>query len=1058
MGSAGIEWVQPPDDLMAALQRLGPEGVRAAEMFAAASDQLSLGGARAGNLVSYCTREALMSLLDLAGRPRRELTDAARRVVAAATRLRDGRGTHETLLEAASALDAALDGPGPHAHRLNSLITKLARRAPERAAADLLVRYVEILDQLNGALHSDIDLASAGELNRQALVAVGRLFGPMTGRLVEVDPLMAVAEPTVADVDALGGFLGDPRVIAYFFEGVRGPGWLVALAEHDLLKPPADDVWAARPYIAALARTHPGEVRAWLETRPAGRELDERQAAALLGIARLVRCGVSGVVLRIADTHLNDEPVVHHVAAYLDDMPRDEHGSPNVLELLKRALTGVIGSDRRSGDAYLAAGMLRVAISSARQADPARWLRVLTAKLAGCVRAEAPYRLRRMGAIDQLELEAGHPALDLLTVAVREVAGVAAQAGVTSDARLHELNKIPDPVRGRLVALHLIETLDADEVAAVALLEAEVSSRPPMPETLALLRALRDRAPTGFEDAMRRVLGPTPSAGELASFDEATEFPAAWRRAYGWLDAMPSSIADEWSAANARVTAAYGPASSQGHVLPPVRAEFVSLRSPLAPASLGVLTPLQAAGQIASWRRDTDDWSGPRARGLAETLKEVIAADSLRWLAEDPLALVRALRHPTYIAAYIESLTTHVARVEVPTAAILAAVTLVQSEPWPVVKLGGDDYDYDPTWSNAAAKSITLLGKLASDRGGFDGDRDEAWLLIARAASARNADPQVLLEDPQENPLDHAINRPSMQALEVACTVGYVEAGDGEPPRELLELVDEVLGLGSPDGLHARAIIGPLLAWFARHAPSWTTSRWDVLVGAAAPEGLGERTFDLYLEWGPVNRLLLEGHQDLYGGALGRIPEEARKHVLTGLVWGAAGYDAADVLAMLARAGASEVSEAGQWLGYNAVHHDEMPLDAALEFWEAALNAQLDAEAYAGFGWLATVARIPPERWLDLTLRAAVAAGGQLDQAARVATRALEHVHDERAIRVVIALLGADLKLWYLEDVGRVGLQMLAASDPATAAARAELRERLLEREFFDAHDNDEEQ
>jgi hypothetical protein len=35
---------------------------------------------------------------------------------------------------------------------------------------------------------------------------------------------------------------------------------------------------------------------------------------------------------------------------------------------------------------------------------------------------------------------------------------------------------------------------------------------------------------------------------------------------------------------------------------------------------------------------------------------------------------------------------------------------------------------------------------------------------------------------------------------------------------------------------------------------------------------------------------------------------------------------------------------------------------------------------------------------------------------------------------------------------------MLAASDPATAAARCELRERLLEREFFDAHDDDEEQ
>jgi hypothetical protein len=86
-----------------------------------------------------------------------------------------------------------------------------------------------------------------------------------------------------------------------------------------------------------------------------------------------------------------------------------------------------------------------------------------------------------------------------------------------------------------------------------------------------------------------------------------------------------------------------------------------------------------------------------------------------------------------------------------------------------------------------------------------------------------------------------------------------------------------------------------------------------------------------------------------------------------------------------------------------------------------------------------------------------VAAGGQVDQAARVATRALQHAHDERAIRVVIALLGADLRLWYLEDVGRIGLKMLNHDNPETAAARAELRERLLEREFFEAHDDEEE-
>jgi len=43
------------------------------------------------------------------------------------------------------------------------------------------------------------------------------------------------------------------------------------------------------------------------------------------------------------------------------------------------------------------------------------------------------------------------------------------------------------------------------------------------------------------------------------------------------------------------------------------------------------------------------------------------------------------------------------------------------------------------------------------------------------------------------------------------------------------------------------------------------------------------------------------------------------------------------------------------------------------------------------------------------------------------------------------------LELWYLEDVGRAGLQLLNGHYLATQAARDELREQLLKREFFDA-------
>jgi hypothetical protein len=54
---------------------------------------------------------------------------------------------------------------------------------------------------------------------------------------------------------------------------------------------------------------------------------------------------------------------------------------------------------------------------------------------------------------------------------------------------------------------------------------------------------------------------------------------------------------------------------------------------------------------------------------------------------------------------------------------------VVQSEPWEVERLGGDEYDFDHSWENASREAAELLGKLA-DHGGV-------WEVIKTAASHR---------------------------------------------------------------------------------------------------------------------------------------------------------------------------------------------------------------------------------------------------------------------------------------------------------------------------------
>jgi len=280
--SAIVSWVDhgDPDQLLDdELRRLGPQGERAADMLTAAVEHMERPRTLAGNQIAYCVREALMSLLDMGGKRERVVGDAAGRVVAAADELRRDRASQESLLDAVQELAGALEGPGPHMTRLQTLIEALARHSPVRAEADLLDVFIDLLREAN-ALHGDVTLESASDLYSRTQLTLARLFGPMSTRLEEINPLTRIAEPAAEDVANLASLAGDPRTLGYFFGRLEGPGWLHALADHPLLQPPEGGPWFAYGYIGKLAESHPEDVRVWLNSRPGGRELSGPWSAA----------------------------------------------------------------------------------------------------------------------------------------------------------------------------------------------------------------------------------------------------------------------------------------------------------------------------------------------------------------------------------------------------------------------------------------------------------------------------------------------------------------------------------------------------------------------------------------------------------------------------------------------------------------------------------------------------------------------------------------------------------------------------------------------------------
>jgi hypothetical protein len=474
-------------------------------------------------------------------------------------------------------------------------------------------------------------------------------------------------------------------------------------------------------------------------------------------------------------------------------------------------------------------------------------------------------------------------------------------------------------------------------------------------------------------------------------------------------------------------------------------ARFGAATSPIPADELAPAAPLDAADRVAAWRPAPDaSFIDPDAPGLATALREAIGRESAAWFAADPIALARALREPRYIGALIDALLADADHLPHPDRVVALAEVVSGQPPWEIhpEQLLDDGYP----WSRLREDVIKLLGRvgrLGRLSAGADG---RAWAIIASAVRDRG-DRRASCGDADLEPLMGATQRPSMRALEAALQFG--RGSPEAPDPRLLDLIDGALALPRVDGLHARAILAIQLPWLCAAAPEWFAARADRIFGGAAPDGLGDATLDLYLEYGGVDPRLLADHRDAIVAALGRDQREhAVQHLMNGMMLEVDGY-APDVLApRIAAAGPDAVADTAFWLGTAFSGVEDADLTPVTTLWRALVDLELSPGAYAGFGWLAVNELLEQGDWLDLAVATVAAACGNLAEPDRVAERAARSPGDDRAARIVAGLLTGDPQPWELQRIGAAGLELL----PTVGAHSAdELRERLLQRGFYSA-------
>ena len=261
------------------------------------------------------------------------------------------------------------------------------------------------------------------------------------------------------------------------------------------------------------------------------------------------------------------------------------------------------------------------------------------------------------------------------------------------------------------------------------------------------------------------------------------------------------------------------------------------------------------------------------------------------------------------------------------------------------------------------------------------------------------------------------------------------------------ELLEEALRLEGSDGAEHRAIIATRLGFLRHIAPQWVDDVADLMFGDAAPQDLARVTADLAIKWGRPNRWLFERYRSLLRDAVSRGVDHALDHLMIAMLWEVADYSVEENIAFL-RQTSVLLSDAGEVLGRLLRHEDvdETQIVCAVRFWDAAI-ATGDADALAGFGWLAEVEKLDGDLWASRAMSTLAVTGGRIDWSHKVAERAVSLEPSTTTLAIMNSLIRGATDEWDRRgNTERAAALIQSAGELAATPEFERLRTTLLER------------
>ena len=1035
------------DDAVAArlVDEFGEDGRRCVE-FLETARVLLCGGFRSvprrGQMVAYCLREAMGAVLDAArlgdaGRWR----EVSRGVVAAGgeyRRVEDSGSERDRLLGVLLArvddLERFHREERLRRRRLNDVMVNLTGAAPVSARVSPVDAYQELCVRLNDIVHSPDGGVNAEGLWSECLATLRLLFLPPGLRFPELEELAQVESPTAGDRDRVVGLVASPQHLRRFLGGVVSPAWLVLLSETGHLDPPdSRAVWPADTAVERLAVSYPEEVVGWLEDMYRQHGQDPTRAAHIARAAAMAGELAVELMLTIVSVHQQHRTILHWGIRSARRLPASVRRVEDFAE--------VILNPASWSQAVAPWGLLRLLSEGATKENAERRIRLLCYKI----------RLVPPGDFDLWSLQHDASGSIADSDSTREYERVPALLACLIETVTKSLEWVPLSNLMALVGLMpgglsermrvwiLARVPSANPQVLIDEITHAISSRSPTGDDLALVdRAVGDCEPSDYTGPWSSALGKAPTITEVGGALREHDIPSDWFRSAEWVLVLPTQCAGGWASPAELLI----PDKQIRDRLEQKSPMVTEVQSPLSTQELNASEPVQAARRIAEWRPAPGDWPDPSWQ-LASTVEAVVKQHPARWLSA-PIRIVRALREPLYIGSYLQAAADAALAPEqdLPVKAFLDTIQLIRCHPWPATQPSEHN-----DWRNAERAAIWLIRALAGSGCDFGGRRGEVWAILE--SEATNCPPRPETTITHTDPHQRAINRSCTQALDAALfLVDNEQKTSAQLRPEAIRILDVSLHLAGPDGADHRSVLATRLGFLRHVAADWFNTNVALLLGADAPDGLGQVTVDQALKWGPPDPWLLENCRQQVRNAADNNVERALYHLMQAMLWELPGYTIDETIHFVRRT-ARLMSDAGELLGRMLRHDTAEPhqISIAVKFWQAALEAAATSDALLGFGWYSEIKTIDTEVWQQMTLQTLTATGGRTSWTHGVATRIASSAPTRTGLAILNELIRGQGDDWDRRDATEQAAQLIASAGALRGTVEyRNLRNALIER------------